>query len=226
MKRRTRITLYILIVLACIIIGTFVIIRTTIRSDFLTFHEDVPAPTIVPTEEKPSETLPSPGSEIEPTKPTPTPEPEEETLAPVRIEIPSINVDAKVIKVGLTAKGAMATPTIYSSVGWYKYGTMPGETGSAVLAGHVDNGLALPGVFRYLVNVKIGDDIYVILSDKTRIHFTVADRAVYDYKEAPADLIFNRSDGKYLTLITCTGTLVRSEHTYDKRLVLTAVKAD
>ena len=68
----------------------------------------------------------------------------------MRISIPAIKVDAKIQEVGITAKGNMAAPRTFSEVGWYKYGPRPGETGSAVLAGHVDNGIAFPAVFSKL----------------------------------------------------------------------------
>src|ERR1039457_7041885 len=73
---------------------------------------------------------------------------------PVRLVISALHIDAKVQDVGITKNGNMATPNNFTDVGWYKYGALPGEMGSAVIAGHVDDGLALPGVFKHLGDLQ------------------------------------------------------------------------
>ncbi|HTH93332.1 MAG TPA: class F sortase [Candidatus Paceibacterota bacterium] len=142
---------------------------------------------------------------------------------PVTLYIPALNIDAKVQQVGLTISGKMAVPTNYTDVGWYKYGTLPGQTGSAVIAGHVDDGLALPGVFINLDQLKPGDDIYVAMSDKHTLHYVVTNSIAYS-KDADTSTIFNDKSGKLLKLITCTGTWLPTQSTHDQRLVVTAVE--
>src|SRR3989344_1071244 len=56
---------------------------------------------------------------------------------PVRLQIPKLSIDADVQRVGIGKKGNMAVPTNYSDVGWYRYGTVPGQLGSAVVDGHI-----------------------------------------------------------------------------------------
>ncbi len=140
----------------------------------------------------------------------------------MRLIIPKIKVDAAVEALGITAKGNMAAPRNFFEVGWYKYGPMPGDTGSAVIAGHVNNGLAFPAVFGDLKNLKNGDDIYVEIKDGKRLHFSVVGQTVYDFNSAPSE-VFNESDGKYLKLITCTGNWLSALRTHDQRLVVKAV---
>jgi sortase (surface protein transpeptidase) len=142
---------------------------------------------------------------------------------PSRLLIPSLNIDANVQKVGINAKGAMGTPNNFTDVAWYKYGVIPGNIGSAVIDGHVDNGLALAGVFKHLVDIKPGDDIYVVNEAGNKIHFTVTTVDTYNYKFVPVEDIFNNQNGSHLRLITCGGTWVPSGRTYDERLVVTAV---
>jgi len=151
-------------------------------------------------------------------KEEPTPEP---TVASMRLSIPSIGVDAKVGEVGLTSKGNMAAPKNFSDVGWYKYGTVPGDTGSAVLAGHVNNGLALPAVFAKLDELKVGDDIYLTNAEGLEMHFRVVGENTYPFDSAPPE-VFTEGDGKYLKLITCTGTWMKDRRTHDQRLVIKA----
>lgn len=144
------------------------------------------------------------------------------THYPTKLSIPAINVHADVQLVGITKGGNMAVPNNFVDVGWYRYGSIPGAIGSAVIAGHVDNGLALPGVFKNLDSMKIGDDIYVLLADGEQKHFVVTDIQTYNRTDATNEVFIEHSQ-RLLRLITCTGNWVSSAHTHDKRLVVTAV---
>src|SRR5262249_51609088 len=84
---------------------------------------------------------------------------------PARLIIPSLSIDANVQYVGVKKDGSMGTPDNFTDVAWYRYGTIPGQLGSAVIDGHVDNGLALAGVFKHLQDIKVGDDVYVGTKD-------------------------------------------------------------
>lgn len=141
---------------------------------------------------------------------------------PVRLAIPALHIDTKVQYVGLTSSGKMAVPDNFTDVGWYKYGTIPGQTGSAVIAGHVDDGLSLPGVFKHLDQLKVGDDIYITTQDNQTLHFVMTGSQAYP-KDAATDQIFNQKDGQLLRLITCTGTWLPDQRTHDQRLVVTAI---
>ncbi|MES2315373.1 MAG: class F sortase [Patescibacteria group bacterium] len=143
-------------------------------------------------------------------------------LYPVTLSIPKINVQAKITDVGITSRGNMGTPTNYSDVGWYRYGILPGQLGSAVMAGHVDNGLSLPGVFSNLKDLSIGDDVYVATVGGERLHFIVSAVDTYDFNDKGTN-VFKEKDAKLLRLITCTGSWVSQYKTHDKRLVVTAV---
>lgn len=142
---------------------------------------------------------------------------------PDRFEVPSLSIDTHVQHVGVTAAGNMGVPNNFTDVGWYKYGVVPGYRGSAVIDGHVDNGLALAGVFKHLGDIKVGDDIYVTSKEGTRLHFRVQEVQSYDYKSVPLEKVFSRTDRARLNLITCEGNWVKAEKTYDKRLVVYTV---
>src|SRR5207244_3357402 len=116
--------------------------------------------------------------------------------------------------------GNMAVPSNFTDVGWFKLGTIPGHVGSAVMDGHVDNAVALPGVFKHLATLKKGDDVYVMDKDGARLHFLVTDVQTYPYDEAPAQEIFARADKARLNLITCGGTWIQAKKSYDKRVVV------
>jgi hypothetical protein len=94
---------------------------------------------------------------------------------PVRIVIPSIDVDAEVVSVGL-AGGRLATPRDATRAGWYERGTSPGELGSAVIVGHATVPEWLSGgraVFARLDRVAVGDSIRVLREDGTVASFQV-----------------------------------------------------
>lgn len=139
---------------------------------------------------------------------------------PVRLVIPTLQIDTDIQHVGVTAKGNMANPDNFTDVGWYKYGTAPGYIGSAVVAGHVDNALALDGVFKRLHELKEGDDIYIETKGGETLRFRVRRSASYAYDNAPTETIFNTKDVSRLNLITCTGSWLKEFRTYDKRLVV------
>lgn len=142
--------------------------------------------------------------------------------APVRLRIEKLGVDAKVQHVGVAKSGNMAVPTNYTDVGWYRYGTAPGFLGSAVMDGHVDNGLALPGVFKRLSDLRPGDELVVEAASGAERRFAVVDVETYNYKEVPKEKLFTRTDAAWLNLITCDGTWIAGERTYDRRLVVYA----
>ena len=139
---------------------------------------------------------------------------------PDRIVIPSIDLDAETQHVGVGKSGNMAVPSNYSDVGWYRLGTVPGQMGSAVIDGHVDNGFGLSAVFKRLSEMEIGDDVYIITRAGTRLRFEVVEIVAYPYQDVPLDKVFNRVDATRLNLITCTGSWLRSDETYDQRMVV------
>jgi sortase A len=144
------------------------------------------------------------------------------TNPPVHIRIPAIGVDTTVQTTGITQSGHIAVPTNYTDVGWYKYGTLPGNKGSAVMAGHVDDGLALPGVFKNLYKLKKGDDIYITMKNGEVAHYVMKGSETYS-KDASTENIFSEKDNYYLKLITCTGTWLSDEGTHSERLVVTGI---
>jgi LPXTG-site transpeptidase (sortase) family protein len=136
--------------------------------------------------------------------------------------IPTIGVNVGVHAMGLTAEGKMAVPDNYTEVGWYRFGYRPGEKGSAVMGAHVDNGGKINGVFKHLKNVSVGDKMYVGDGDGNVYVYKVTERKVYDYKTAVTNDVFLRKDAKRLNLITCYGTWLPKENTYNQRLVVFA----
>lgn len=140
-------------------------------------------------------------------------------IIPVSIEIPAIQVKASVVNVGKRLNGQMDVPKNDKDIGWYEPGIMPGQTGNAVMAGHVDNKTG-PAIFFNLKNVKPGNEIIIENDKKEKVIFIVEKLKSYDYEEAPLEEIFGYSDTENLNLITCTGTFNRKIKTHEERLVV------
>lgn len=160
------------------------------------------------------------GSPTNTSKPKPVAKKQLAPKDPETLVIPDINVNASIEQIGLTSKGNVGTPTAFKDAAWYKLGTRPGEVGSAIIDGHVDNGLGLAGVFKNLHKLTPGDDVYVVQHDGTKLHFRVEKVETYPYNVIPTSDIFQSSDGARLNLITCEGEWIKDQKTYNARLVV------
>ncbi len=149
------------------------------------------------------------------------------TSAPIKLRIPRFSVSATIQRVGIAKSGAMAVPTNYTDVGWYRAGITPGEPGVAFFDGHVDNGFGLPGVFKHLGELKHGNEILIDTVSGETFKFIVTDVTEYAYDAPETTTIFDApSDGKaYIRLITCGGVWLSDKKMYDKRIVVTARRA-
>ncbi len=152
---------------------------------------------------------------------TTTPEPNH-TL-PARLVIPDIKVDARVLYMGLTKGSSMEVPSNITDVGWYKYGPLPGNKGSAVIAGHIDGLKGQPGVFVDLSKLQLGSAIFITDTNGSTTNFIVKASKKYGQNDQP-DEVFHSSDGVHLNLITCTGDWDKSQHQFLERLVVFADK--
>jgi LPXTG-site transpeptidase (sortase) family protein len=144
--------------------------------------------------------------------------PSNDPVQPSRLRIPAIEVDTLIEEVGLR-DGNMDVPNNIWNVGWLKNSPKPGEAGNAVLAGHRDS-VAGTAVFWNLNLLKAGEKVYVSDGAGNELTFEVTEVQSYSLTDAPMLRIFGPADEKQLNLITCDGTFVRQDHTYDHRLVV------
>lgn len=140
--------------------------------------------------------------------PTPVP-PTPESLAPVvRMQIPSIGLDAVVESVGQDANGQLGTPKDPAHVAWYPGFKHPGERGNAVFAG-LQFADGKPGPFRRLIETKAGDEIVLTLSDGVQFRYLVISSAHYRRSEVPDSEVvypsYQPPGTQWMTLITDGG---------------------
>jgi sortase (surface protein transpeptidase) len=125
-------------------------------------------------------------------------------LTPVRIRVPAIGVNASIVPLGLTSRGALAVPTKAMTAGWYTGSPVPGRVGPAVIAGHV-HWSGIPAVFAHLADLAPGDRILVTRSDASTTTFVVDRVASYPKTRFPSALVYGSLDVAGLRLITCGG---------------------
>jgi hypothetical protein len=153
---------------------------------------------------------------------------------PLELRIPSLKVNAPVFGVGLNSENVMDSPKgeigdpVWHTAFWYRGGGIPGDIGTATIAGHINDPLGRPEIFANLEDLQPGDLIIVHLKNTTiNIRFIVDQVKVYSVQESsdPAVLtqIFGAGpvlgtgpqpsfDGlSHLTLITCAGDIVKGK---------------
>lgn len=142
---------------------------------------------------------------------------------PTHISIPSVDIDADIIQVGLSGDGSIQMPPLFSwQAGWYKYSPSPGQIGPAVIVGHVDNTKGT-SVFWNLRKVQPGDTVSISRADGKTVKFKVTSLKQYDQSHFPIAKVYGNIDYAGIRIITCGGTFNHRTHSYDKNTVVSGV---
>ncbi len=138
---------------------------------------------------------------------------------PERLQIDSIDIDAEFEYVGIDDKGNMDVPQEWDNVAWYEPGTVPGDVGSSVIAGHYDSDTG-PAVFYDLNELEVGDEVRIVTEDGEELVFEIYEIESVHVDDADTGKIFGDTDERNLNLITCEGVWDTSEGMYDHRLIV------
>lgn len=140
---------------------------------------------------------------------------------PVRVEVPAIGVDAAVTPLGKQANGEVQTPSGEpgSPAGWYQDSPTPGQTGSAVILGHVNSTTSDIGLFYRLHELTAGQNITVTRADHTAAVFTVDRVDIYHKSAFPTVEVYQNADRPEVRLITCGGYDPASREYLDNTVV-------
>lgn len=146
---------------------------------------------------------------------------------PVRLQIPAIEVDTPVMRLGLASDGTVQVPPITShdQAGWYRHSPTPGQTGPSVILGHVTVGEYGDGVFRRLAGLHRGDRIVARLENGTAAVFGVTSVRTVAKADFPTDDVYGDVGRPELRLITCGGTLTDDGY-LDNVIVFAALSAE
>ncbi|GAA3387898.1 class F sortase [Streptomyces roseoviridis] len=128
-----------------------------------------------------------------------------------RIRIPAIRVAAPIMDVGLDQNGWIAAPPPQDAnlAGWYQNGIAPGQRGTAVVVGHVDN-TAGPAVFYGLGSLEKGQHVEVDRYDGRVAVFEIYGVEVYQKDNFPGVQVYGDTGQPELRVITCGGGYSRA----------------
>ena len=140
---------------------------------------------------------------------------------PVRLRIPSLQVDAPVGPVGTLPDRSVEVPDRWEEVGWFDGGARPGEDGPAALLGHVDS-KAGPAVFVRLPQVRRGAVVEVVDAEGGVARFAVDRVQQYPKTRFPTEAVYLPVLRPELRLITCGGAFDRSTGHYVDNIVVYA----
>ncbi|MDY7086543.1 MAG: class F sortase [Actinomycetota bacterium] len=141
--------------------------------------------------------------------------------APTRLRAGAVKIDTPLEALKLGKDGVLQPPKTFAQAGWYADGTAPGDTGPAVIAGHVDSKSG-PAVFYRLRDLTPGDRVDVVRGGRT-ISFTVTAIRWYPKSEFPTEEVYGPTPDRQLRLITCGGVFDRTLRSYRDNLVVYAV---
>ena len=162
---------------------------------------------------------------------------------PLELRIPLLQLSAPVIGVGITSENVMDTPggsaddPVWQTAFWYRGSGIPGDLGTATIAGHVAGLLGRPAAFARLEDLRPGN---LIIIHDTRsgldVRFLVIKTEIYSVQQAADPSVLEQIYGSgpvsgkgpqpapdglsHLTLITCGGDWI--DGSYDSRLVVYA----
>jgi Sortase domain len=135
---------------------------------------------------------------------------------PVSVRIPAIAVSSALMRLGVKSDGTIQVPPLYgrpSEAAWFKYSATPGQIGTSVIEGHVDN-YDGPAVFFRLGALRPGDRVDVTLADGVTAVFRVTGVRQYLKASYPANTIYRAARHAALRLITCGGAFDRGTGQY------------
>lgn len=124
--------------------------------------------------------------------------------APARVAIPAIGVDATMVPLGLNPDRTLEVPASFGVAGWYKLGVKPGESGPAVIVGHVDS-TSGPAVFYRLGRLTPGARVRVSWRTGFSVRFRVYAVREYAKSAFPTALVYGLTRRPELRLVTCGG---------------------
>ncbi len=138
---------------------------------------------------------------------------------PVSLQIPAIGLSVPLSTLGVNPDGSVQVPDDIVQPGWFGLGPTPGQLGSAVILGHVDNYTG-PGVFFELRTLAAGDRVDVTLTDGVVAQFSVNSVAMYSKPSFPADRVYESHGSSALQLVTCGGTFDHQTGSYLSNVVV------
>lgn len=141
--------------------------------------------------------------------------------APRILKIPSLKINARIQQMGINSIGAIQAPVNIYDSGWYAGSAKPGGSGAVFIDGHA-SGATRMGLFAYIDTMKVGDMVSVERGDGEVFNYKVVHVETVSKDTVTMDTFLNTYGNakEGLNLMTCTGTWIQSQKTYDKRAIV------
>ncbi|MYS22886.1 Sortase family protein [Streptomyces sp. DvalAA-14] len=165
--------------------------------------------------------LPAPPTTSASPKTAPAGAPALPASRPTALDIPAIGVHSSLLDLGLNKDGSLEVPGKPLQAGWFHDSPTPGQTGPAVILGHVDSYATGPAVFYRLGAMKPHQQIRVTRADRTTAVFTVDAVRSYPKKTFPTLDVYGNTPDPELRLITCSDWNSRT-HSYQGNTIVYA----
>ena len=137
------------------------------------------------------------------------------------LTIANAKVHARVLSMDVNPDNSVQAPININDAGWYTGSAKPGEPGAALIDGHA-SGATRQGLFGYLDTLKLGDTVEVERGDGVKFIYEVVHTETVKREDVDMAKLLMPYGGapQGLNLITCTGTYIRNEKTYDSRAIV------
>jgi len=139
---------------------------------------------------------------------------------PVRIAIPALGVSAQVLAEPLGAGGTLEIPPP-AEVGWYEAGPAPGQTGTTLIAGHIDYD-GVNGAFLSLSDLPVGATVTLTTASGGSFAYQVTRRLLLPQSNLAASGLLRDTGPPSLVLMSCGGTFVPAEEGYADNVIVVA----
>lgn len=142
------------------------------------------------------------------------------------LTIPSINVKARILPMGVNPDNSMQAPINIFDSGWYTGSAKPGiRSGNqaAVIDAHA-SGPTREGLFAYLDTIAEGAEISIEMGNGDIIKYRVVAKETAELDKVDMNKLLANYSGveEGLNLITCTGDWLKDKATFNKREIVYA----
>ena len=140
---------------------------------------------------------------------------------PKTLHIDKLGINSRILPMSVNTDGSVQAPRNIFDAGWYNGSVKPGEIGAMFIDAHA-SGPTHEGLFAYLDTLVEGDEIQVEKGDGSRLTYKVVHTEVVKLSDVNMKkmLLPYGNALRGLNLMTCTGTWVESDKTYDERVLV------
>ena len=151
-------------------------------------------------------------------------QPARTAVPPTSVEVPGTGIRVSVTPVGVQPDGLMELPADVKVAGWYRFGADPlSETGTTVIAAHVDSIEYGLGPFAGLKGLAAGTEIVVTMTSGEQVRYAIQSVTSVLKEQLPLADVFDRDGDPRLVLITCGGQFNYATGSYSDNIVVTAI---